>query len=92
MSYKNIITFFPKNKIQIYNYDYLRNQNLTSQTAPYFFNTDTMRFFGQTMSKFKVKKQPDGRYLISAPMYCSGKKVGQTIRYYNPINNELELD
>ena len=70
-------------------YDIKQN---TIETSPYFFSRDTLRFFGQTMSSFKVYKQDDGRYMISAPMKdYTGKKVGQTIRYYNPINNQLEL-
>ena len=36
MSYKNIITFFPKNKIQIYNYDYLRNQKFDITNSSLF--------------------------------------------------------
>lgn len=68
-------------------------QELTRTTAPYFFSRDSMKFFGQTMSSFRIKKQPDGRYLISAPMKDkrSGKVMGQTIRYFNPQNNELEF-
>lgn len=39
-----------------------------NQTAPYFFTSHTMKCFGQTMKSFKVQKQNDGRYYISAPM------------------------
>lgn len=66
-------------------------KELTQKTSPYFFSKDTLRFFGQTMKSFKVKKQKDGRYLISAIMKDRNKKiVGETIRYFNSINNELE--
>jgi hypothetical protein len=65
----------------------------TQQTAPYFFSRDTLKFFGQTMSSFRVKKQSDGRIMIFAPMRDrQGKKVGETIRYFNPITNELERE
>jgi hypothetical protein len=64
----------------------------TSETSPYFFSTATLKFFGQTRSSFKVYKQDDGRYLISAPMKSSGKIVGYTERYFNPENNKLELN
>lgn len=69
-------------------------QELTRKTAPYFFSKDTMKFFGQTMSRFRIKKQTDGRYLISQPMKdrSSGRIMGYTERYFNPINNELEFE
>ena len=59
----------------------------TKETAPYFFSTDTMRFFDQKLSDFKVEKQSDNRYKISAKSFGGNK----TIRYFNPKNNELEL-
>ena len=64
----------------------------TQETAPYFFNSKTMKMFGQTMRSFSVRKQPDGRYFISAPMIdrLTGSKMGTTVRYFNPINNKLE--
>ena len=50
-----------------------------------------MRFFGQTMRSFSVRKQDDGRYKISAPMRNgSGETMGETVRYFNPVNNQLE--
>lgn len=66
----------------------------TESTSPYFFNKKTMKFFGQTMRSFSIKKQEDGRYLISAPMRDrnTGKTMGETIRYFNPINNKLEFN
>lgn len=63
----------------------------TLETSPYFFSRDTMKFFHQTMRDFKVKKQPDGRFLITAPMRDNEYKiVGLTKRFFNPVNNELE--
>lgn len=59
----------------------------TADTSPYFFCPETLRFFRQTMRSFKVRKQPDGRYRISAPM-----PHGQTVRFFNPENNELETE
>lgn len=66
-------------------------KRLTAQTSPYFFTRDTMKFFGQTMKDFKVSKQPDGRYYVSALMRNNGKVVGKTERFFNPVTNELEL-
>lgn len=67
-------------------------KNKTAETSPYYFTRNTLKFFGQTMRMFSVKKQSDGRYKISAPMYdrYTGKQVGTSERFYNPANNELE--
>ena len=64
----------------------------TLQNSPYFFTRKTMQFFGQTMRSFSVKKQPDGRYLISAPMIDrhTGRRMGETKRFFNPDTNELQ--
>jgi hypothetical protein len=65
----------------------------TKKTCPYFFTKDTMKFFGQTMAKFKLKKMPDGRTRISQPMKDhTGKIMGQTIRYFNPETNDLDFE
>ena len=70
-------------------------KELTAQTAPNFFSPETLKFFGQTMYSFSLIKQDDGRYFISAPSYSyiNGKRtlMGNTERYFNPINNELEF-
>lgn len=65
----------------------------TQKTSPYFFVTKTMKFFGQTLASFKVYKQADGKYLISAPMKdkTTGRIMGRTERLFNPETNELEF-
>lgn len=67
---------------------------LTEDTSPYFFSRKTMKMFGQTMRSFRVKRQPDGRYRISAPMLdrFTGRHMGETVRYFNPSNNRLERE
>jgi hypothetical protein len=65
-------------------------KRLTSGTAPHFFDRSSMRFFGQTLRDFHVYKQSDGRYLITAN-YGAGKPRGQTVRYFDPKTNELEM-
>lgn len=65
-------------------------KNRTLQSSPYFFTPKTLRFFGQTMKSFRIQKQKDGRYLIYAPICINGRNIGETIRYFNPITNELE--
>ena len=64
----------------------------TQETAPYFFTRSSMKFFGQTMKDFKVYKQPDGRFKITAPMINKSRGVvmGETIRFFNPLTNELQ--
>lgn len=67
----------------------------TQETAPYFFSRNSMRFFGQTLKDFKVRKQPDGRYKITAPMRDKANGfsyMGETVRYFNPANNKLEYN
>jgi hypothetical protein len=67
-------------------------KKLTKETAPYFFSRKTMKYFGQTMKDFTVKKLQDNRYLVTAPMYHrNGVLAGKTVRYFNPSNNELEF-
>ena len=66
-------------------------KRLTAETSPYFFSRKTLKFFGQTMKSFKVEKQSDGRYRISANRYdYDGTYMGETIKYFNPTNNKLE--
>ena len=65
-------------------------KKLTKETAPYFFSKDTMKFFGQTMKSFAVEKHPDGRYRVSAPSGDNWIGHHFTVRYFNPVNNELE--
>jgi hypothetical protein len=69
-----------------------RIKELTEATAPHFFTRSTMKFFHQTMSGFSLKKQPDGRTRISQPMRDhSGRVVGETVRFFNPETNKLDL-
>ncbi len=67
-------------------------KRLSFENSPYFFNAKTMKFFGQTLRSFSVKKQQDGRYYISAPMIdrLTGRFVGQTERFFNPITKTLD--
>jgi len=62
------------------------------ETSPYFFSKASLKFFGQTKSKFKVyQANEEGKYLISAPMKLDEKIVGYTERLFNPETNKLEL-
>ena len=65
-------------------------KKLTANTAPYFFTRDTLRFFGQTLRDFRVIRETDGRFKIEAKSYFMGDYMGETVRFFNPENNELE--
>lgn len=65
----------------------------TYLSNPYYFNSRTMKSFNQTLKDFSVKKQLDGRYLISAPMRNNkGIIIGYSERFFNPLNNSLEFN
>jgi len=66
-------------------------KRLTAKTNPHYFTRETLKYFGQTMKSFSVKKQYDGRFKIKAPAYDhKGVKQEDTIMFYNPTTNELE--
>lgn len=64
----------------------------TQSTSPYFFERKTLKFFSQTMRDFSVIKIAENQYRISAPMLHNGKQVGQTVRIFNALTNELERE
>jgi len=53
---------------------------MTSETSPHYFDRDTLKFFGQTMGSFKVRKSPKGKIFIFAP----GKYGTWSFRQYVP--------
>ena len=61
----------------------------TAETSPHYFSRRTMQFFGQTLKSFSVRKQPDGRFEISAPIHGNPKNL--STRLFNPANDKLEL-
>ena len=66
-------------------------KRLTAESSPYFFTRETLRFFGQTLKSFSVRKMLNGCYHISAPMKDrEGNCVGATQRIFNPETNTLE--
>ena len=55
---------------------------MTKEKSPYFFSKDTLRFFGQTKSKFKVFRG-DGKIFIACQIKdSSGKMMGWTLREF----------
>jgi hypothetical protein len=56
----------------------------TSETEPHYFTRSALKFFGQHMSDFKVRKSPTGRIYIYAPMRVDNKIVGYSFREFVP--------
>jgi len=54
----------------------------TAETAPYFFNRQSMKFFNQTLKDFIVKQSPTGRIFIYAKSIISYNILHFTIREY----------
>lgn len=68
-------------------------KRLTAETSPKYFCRENMKAAGQRLKDFKVYKQLDGRYIITAPITDrSGKHQGHSARYFNPLNNKLERE
>ena len=61
----------------------------TQETAPHYFTRKTMRFFGQTLKMFSVRKWSETEYRISAPMFANGRHVGESVRYFDTVTNNL---
>tara|TARA_R110000824_G_scaffold361059_1_gene548822 strand:- start:50 stop:298 length:249 start_codon:yes stop_codon:yes gene_type:complete len=62
----------------------------TKKTAPYYFSADTLSFFNQKLSDFKVKKLNDTEYLIYSPSYWNGRLMGTSMRIFDTITNDLK--
>ena len=61
------------------------------ESAPHFFSKQTLKFFGQRMSSFRVSKLNKHEYFISAPSYWNGKLMGYTERLFDTRTNELKF-
>ena len=57
--------------------------------SPYFFSPDTLEFFEQSKSDFKVKVSPTGRTFVYAPCRYNGKVIGYTLREFT--GNDLAV-
>ena len=65
-------------------------KRMSEEKAPYFFDRNSMKFFGQTLKDFSVKKLNEERYYISAPMRDSrGHQVGVTKKIFDVRTREL---
>ena len=66
-------------------------KRLTSETNPYFFSRETMKFFNQTLKDFSVYKLKNGNYKIVCASHFDKKFIRYTTRIFNIKTNELEL-
>ncbi len=60
----------------------------TAETAPYFFERGSMKFWGQTLKDFKVERTAEPNKFF---IWAKSEKCGVTRRIFNAITNELEL-
>lgn len=66
-------------------------KELTKKSSPNFFSADTMRFFGQRLSDFKVYKTDcKHKFLIVAYSRKPELKDYKTEKIFNALTNELE--
>lgn len=66
-------------------------KELTKESSPYFFSDDTMDFFGQRLSDFKVyETDSEHKFLIVAYSRKPEFKGCKTERIFNSLTNELE--
>ena len=62
----------------------------TRKNAPYFFDSKTLKMFGQTMSSFKVYMTSEGRVYIIAPSYSKDYRTGKRIRMSDTIREYVK--
>ena len=62
----------------------------TSRKAPYFFDSKTLKMFGQTMSSFKVYMTKAGKVYIVAPAYSKDYRTGKRIRMSDTIREYVK--
>ena len=62
----------------------------TKKNQPYFFDTNTLKMFGQRMSSFKVYMTKTGRVYIVAPAYSKDYRTGKRIRMSDTIREYVK--
>lgn len=69
----------------------------TKETSSYFFSKDTLRFFNQRLSDFKVKEFLGDTYIIApsvqpfGTMWTIRKVIGDTLEIVNDYSIKQEL-
>lgn len=57
--------------------------------SPYFFESKTLKFFGQRQSSFKVHVTDSGRIFIYAPAYSSDYRTGKRMRMKDTVREYI---
>lgn len=70
-------------------YDIKRLVNRHDTNNPYFFKRKSMKFFGQTLKDFKIRKLEDGKRVIYARIH--GRTESMSVRVFDPETNSLEF-
>ena len=65
-----------------------------AHTGTHYFDRDSMKFFGQTLRDYRVKKLSDTEWLFYAPMYArndngSRRCMGTSIRVFDATTNSI---
>lgn len=77
----------PKKKIKKPTISYIKSSTL--KDSPYFFETKTLKFFGQRQSSFKVHVTDSGRIFIYAPAYSNDYRTGKRVRMKDTIREYI---
>lgn len=76
-------------------YDIKYDVTNTDSNNHFFFSRKSMKFFGQTLKDFSVRKSPSGRIFILAPSYWDNHLIGYTFKEYcnhNLVNPRFDND
>jgi hypothetical protein len=64
----------------------------TADSAPNFFEPNTLQFFGQTLNDFKIRKLDNTHFYLEAPIRNhNGRTIGKTKRIFNTETDSLEF-
>ena len=61
----------------------------TMKDSPYFFESKTLKFFGQRQSSFKVHVTDSGRIFIYAPAYSNDYRTGKKVRMKDTVREYI---
>ena len=85
--YKTIKKTDMKKKVKKPTVAYIKSSTL--KDSPYFFESKTLKFFGQRQSSFKVHVTDSGRIFIYAPAYSSDYRTGKRVRMSDTIREYI---
>lgn len=70
-------------------YEIKRLVNRYDANNPYFFDRKSMKFFGQTLKDFKIRKLEDGKRVIYARI--NDRIDSMTVRVFDPETKSLDF-